>query len=156
MARKNESRKTVPAAGLGPVDRMGDRARLTERALASAKAKSLKATKSVPASEAAAASRPSRKPAYVRAQTEFTRMPTPSAGGAKIRRGMMHTPGSKADMAYTGVKPAVAPPAAKTAAPRRMPRKMGTGVGGAMMTAAAGAGLAIHDKLRARKRKPTK
>lgn len=158
MARKNETRKNVPAAGLGPVDRMGDRARLTERALASAKAKSLKAAKAAPASEAAAKpSRPSRKPAYVRAQADFARMPAPAAGGTQIRRGSSFTAGSKADMAYTGVKSPTAPTAAPKAARavRKVPR-MGTGVGGAIATAAGAAGLAIHDKMRSRKRKPAK
>lgn len=162
MAKKQE-RRTIAANSLGPVDRMGDRARLAERALASAKAKAQAAAKAAVPSEsvkAPAASKPSRKPAYKRAQAAFVSAPAPAAGGAKVRRGKPFVAGSTADMAYTGIKAAKPASVAAKAAPvaaeamAHRPPRMGTGiVGGAVTLAAAAAGMAIHDKTRARKAK---
>lgn len=144
MAKKAE-RKTMPMNALGPVNRMGDRARLEARATGKAAAAAKTRTPTTGPSKPA---KPvTRKPAgVVAAQRQMATMRAPTPSAVPNRAGASFTPGSKADMAYTGVK---------TAAKARAPRMRG-GVAGAALTAAAGAGMAAYDKLRNRDRKRTK
>lgn len=142
------ARKTMPLGGLGPVNRPGDRARLEDRAIKQAQAKARAVNASKPLSERVG----KPKGRVAQAQTQMARMAAPTPSVAPNRAGASYVPGSKADMAYTGVKAGGAP---SPKAPPRM-RKMGTGVTGAAMTAAAGAGLAAYDKFRNRDRKRVK
>lgn len=147
MAVKKE-RKTMPMNALGPVSRMGDRARLEQRATGEARAAAKTRT---PTTGPSKPPKPvTRRPGGVAAagrQMATMRAPTPAA--VPNRAGASFTPGSKADMAYTGVR------TASKAVPKRVP-KMGGGVAGAALTAAAGAGMAAYDKFRNRDRKRTK
>jgi len=124
-------RVTLPQNALGPVSRPGDKMRIQDKVIADAQAKARSASKAKPASESVRGKAPStvkRKPlaAY------------PNRAGASF------TPGSKADMAYTGVK--VERQAAKAAG-----RMHGAGKVGAVIAAGAAANAA-YDKLRQRKR----
>lgn len=175
-----DERVIRPMNGLGPVKGPGDKARAivhtakvaAKRAQAN-KPAAFKAGTTAGASKttppmSARTSAPKRLAVRVdrvgsaTRQMASQRAPT-GLSGAPNRAGASFTPGSKADMAYTGVKqgaaeaaPAVkkATTAAESAASHFPKHKLGSGpVGMAITAGAAAAGMAIHDKYRARKAK---
>lgn len=163
-----------PMNGLGPVKGPGDRARAI---IHTAKVARQKAAGDKPPAFKAGFSALSKVSPPMSKRTSAPKRLTVSVGrvGAATRQmasqrapvsrvgpnraGASFTPGSKADMAFTGVKPAGAAasvvPEARMVAPRRIPaKKLGTGpVGMALTAGAAAAGMAIHDKVRSRKAK---
>lgn len=123
-------RVTLPQNSLGPVSRPGDKMRIQDKVIADAQAKARSASKAKPASES------------VRGKAPSTVKRKPGLSAYPNRAGASFTPGSKADMAYTGVK---------AAAPKVKARMRGPGKAGAVIAAGAAANAA-YDKLRQRKR----
>lgn len=80
------------------------------------------------------AARATRRPTAAEVANEWFRTPSPGRATPN-RSGSLHTPGSKADMAYTGVKPEA--PTPRAAPKARTPRKMGNGPWGIVAGTAA-------------------
>lgn len=78
-------------------------------------------------------------------------MKAPTASVRPSQAGAKFTPGSRADMAYTGLR---APPAASKAVAKIKPKRLGSGVEGAALTAVAAGAYAAYDKFKNRGRKP--
>lgn len=122
-------RVTLPANALGPVSRQGDKARLQDKVIRDAQAKAKTASQAKPTYQ--------RPPASAAAaQKAMIGMRAPSSSVRPSQAKSTFTPGSKADMAYVGRQ-------AAKAAPKR---RLGSGVKGALLTAAAEGAAYLYNR----------